>query len=138
FPGDARKVGSNRLPWRRESDARGGTGRSVAGAGIRPGPVTMQPAVPTFVSAAQWSEDVDRAQKSEMVAMLNTVFSDAGVVVVARNAGLSVAEMTSLRTRMRQAGASVKVAKNRLAKLALQGTDAAHIEALFEGPTLIA
>lgn len=73
-----------------------------------------------------------------MVASLNSVFDNAGVVVVAHYAGLSVAQMTDLRARMREAGGSVKVAKNRLAKLALDGTDAAHITDLFEGQTLIA
>lgn len=73
-----------------------------------------------------------------MVASLNSVFDSAGVVVVAHYAGLSVAQMTDLRAKMREAGGSVKVAKNRLAKLALDGTDAAHITDLFEGQTLIA
>jgi len=73
-----------------------------------------------------------------MVTSLNKVFKDTGSLVVARYAGLTVAEMTSLRTRMRTAGGGVKVAKNRLAKLALQGTDAAHIADLFKGPTVIA
>jgi large subunit ribosomal protein L10 len=73
-----------------------------------------------------------------MVASLNSVFANAGVVVVAHSAGLSGAQMTDLRAKMREAGGSVKVAKNRLAKLALDGTDAAHITDLFEGQTLIA
>jgi large subunit ribosomal protein L10 len=81
---------------------------------------------------------VDRAEKSEMVAALNGVFSNAGVVVVAHYAGLTVADMTTLRGRMREAGAGVKVAKNRLAKLALRGTEAEHIADLFKGPTVIA
>lgn len=81
---------------------------------------------------------MDRAEKREMVASLNSVFDNAGVVVVAHYAGLSVAQMTELRAKMREAGGSVKVAKNRLAKLALDGTDAAHITDLFEGQTLIA
>lgn len=66
---------------------------------------------------------MDRAEKSELVSSLNQVFSSTGVVVVAHYSGLSVAEMTALRGRMRNAGASLKVAKNRLAKLALKGTD---------------
>ncbi|MDJ0933644.1 50S ribosomal protein L10 [Breoghania sp.] len=81
---------------------------------------------------------MDRAEKREAVSALNTVFTDAGVVVVAHYAGLSVADMTSLRAKVREAGGSVKVAKNRLAKLALQGTDAEHIADLFQGPTVIA
>jgi large subunit ribosomal protein L10 len=81
---------------------------------------------------------VDRAEKREMVSTLNDVFTSAGVVVVAHYGGLSVAKMTDLRAKMREAGGTVKVAKNRLAKLALDGTDAAHIADLFEGQTLIA
>jgi large subunit ribosomal protein L10 len=70
--------------------------------------------------------------------MLNDVFVTSGVVVVAQNAGLNVAELTSLRRRMRDAGAKVKVVKNRLAKLALRDTKAESIADLFKGPTLIA
>jgi large subunit ribosomal protein L10 len=81
---------------------------------------------------------VERAEKSELVGTLNTVFKDAASVVVAQYAGLTVAEMTSLRGKMRQAGGGVKVAKNRLVKLALKGTDAEHIADLFKGPTVIA
>jgi large subunit ribosomal protein L10 len=81
---------------------------------------------------------VDRAEKSDVVTSLNQVFSDTGVVVVAHYSGLSVADMTALRARMREAGASVKVAKNRLVKLALKGTDAETIADLFKGPTVIA
>jgi large subunit ribosomal protein L10 len=84
------------------------------------------------------TEAVDRAEKSEMVSGLNQVFSSTGVVVVAHYSGLNVAEMTALRGRMRDAGASLKVAKNRLVKLALKGTDVEHISDLFQGPTVIA
>jgi large subunit ribosomal protein L10 len=84
------------------------------------------------------TEAVDRTQKREMVSTLNQVFSNAGVVVVAHYSGLNVAQMTALRGRMREAGASLKVAKNRLVKLALKDTDVEHISALFEGPTVIA
>ncbi|MEM9204838.1 MAG: 50S ribosomal protein L10 [Pseudomonadota bacterium] len=81
---------------------------------------------------------MDRAQKQELVGTLNGVFSETSVVVVAHYAGLSVAQMSDLRSRMREAEASVKVAKNRLVKLALEGTDAAVIKDLFEGQTVIA
>ncbi len=81
---------------------------------------------------------MDRAQKQELVSTLNDVFQNTGVVVVAHYAGLSVADMTSLRGRMKDAGARVKVAKNRLAKIALDGTDLDHMKPLFEGQTLIA
>ena len=81
---------------------------------------------------------MDRAQKADAVAELKSVFSEVGVVVVTRNLGLTVAQSTALRTKMREAGASYKVAKNRLAKLALDGTDAAGIKDLFVGPTMVA
>jgi large subunit ribosomal protein L10 len=81
---------------------------------------------------------VDRAAKQEQVTALNGVFKDASVVVVAHYSGLTVAQMQTLRKQMRQAGASVKVAKNRLAKIALEGTDVASIAPLLKGPTLIA
>lgn len=85
-----------------------------------------------------WREQVERAAKSELVATLHDVFQNTGVVVVAHYAGLTVSEMTDLRGRMRQAGARLKVAKNRLAKLALEGTEIAHVGSLLQGPTVIA
>ncbi len=81
---------------------------------------------------------MDRAEKSELVATLHDVFQNTSVVVVAHYAGLTVSEMTDLRGRMRQAGARMKVAKNRLAKLALEGTEIAHVGGLLQGPTVIA
>ena len=81
---------------------------------------------------------MDKAAKRELVGTLNDVFKTSGVVVVAHYAGLTVADMQKLRSQMKQAGASVKVAKNRLAKIALEGTDAATISALLKGPTLLA
>jgi large subunit ribosomal protein L10 len=81
---------------------------------------------------------VDRAAKSELVGALHAVFKATNVVVVAHYSGLTVAQMQNLRRQMKQAGASVKVAKNRLAKIALDGTDVASIAPLLKGPTLIA
>jgi large subunit ribosomal protein L10 len=81
---------------------------------------------------------LQRAEKSEVVTQLNQAFQNAQTVVVAQYTGLTVADMTSLRGRMRAAGGSVKVAKNRLVKLALQGTDVDHMSDLFKGPTVIA
>jgi len=81
---------------------------------------------------------VDRAAKAESIAELKGVFNASGVVVVAHYAGLTVAQMSTLRRQARQAGASVKVAKNRLAKIALEGTDVASVAALLKGPTVIA
>ena len=81
---------------------------------------------------------MERAEKGAFIEGLNTVFSKTGVVVVARYTGLSVAEMTTLRKRMRAVGAGTKVVKNRLAKRALAGTAAESIADLFKGPTLVA
>jgi large subunit ribosomal protein L10 len=85
-----------------------------------------------------WSERVERAEKAELVTSLQASFAEAGSIVVAQNTGLTVADLETLRTQMRQAGGSVKVAKNRLAKLALKETDTADISALFTGPTVVA
>ena len=81
---------------------------------------------------------MDRAEKREVVTALHDVLAKTGVVVVAHYAGLTVADMTRLRSDMRSAGGQVKVAKNRLAKLALEGTDAKGIAELLRGPTCIA
>jgi large subunit ribosomal protein L10 len=81
---------------------------------------------------------VDRAAKHELVTTLHEVFQATNVVVVAHYSGLTVAQLQTLRKQMRQAGAQVKVAKNRLAKIALDGTDVASIAPLLKGPTLIA
>jgi large subunit ribosomal protein L10 len=81
---------------------------------------------------------LDRAAKSEMVASLGEVFKATKVVIVAHYSGLTVAQMQTLRRQMKQAGASVKVAKNRLAKIALEGSDVASIAPLLKGPALIA
>ncbi len=81
---------------------------------------------------------MERAEKREFVAGMNEVFSNAGAVVVAHYSGLTVSDMSTLRSQMKEAGGTVKVAKNRLAKLALQGTDVEHISDLFQGQTVIA
>ena len=81
---------------------------------------------------------MDRSQKADSVAQLNAVFKEAGVVVITRNLGMSVAQSTDLRTKMRDAGASYKVAKNRLARLALNETDYSDLSDLLTGPTAIA
>ena len=81
---------------------------------------------------------MDRSQKTDAVAQLNDVFNEAGVVVVTRNLGLTVAESTDLRAKMREAGATYQVAKNRLAKIALKDTDYAGIEEYLNGPTALA
>jgi large subunit ribosomal protein L10 len=81
---------------------------------------------------------MDRSQKAESVAQLNATFNEVGVVVVTRNLGLSVAQSTDLRAKMREAGASYKVAKNRLAKLAIADTDYSGLGDMLIGPTALA
>ena len=81
---------------------------------------------------------MDRAQKSELVEGLNSTLSGMGVVVVTRSKGLTVKQSTDLRNKMRDAGASYQVAKNRLAKIAIQGTPYASIGTMLTGPTGLA
>ena len=81
---------------------------------------------------------MDRAEKQESIEALKEVFKTSGVVVVAHYSGLTVAQMSNLRKQARAAGASVKVAKNRLAKIALKDTDVASIASLLKGPTVLA
>ena len=78
---------------------------------------------------------MDRSQKADSVAQLNAVFQEAGVVVITRNLGMSVAQSTNLRTKLREAGATYKVAKNSLAKLALNDTPYTGLDDLLVGPT---
>ena len=81
---------------------------------------------------------MDRGQKEVVVAELGQIFADSGVVVVAHYEGMSVAEMTDFRLRLKQAGGSVRVAKNKLAKIALQGTPGESMGNLLKGMTVIA
>lgn len=81
---------------------------------------------------------MDRSEKQELVSALNAAIADAGLVVVTRQKGLTVAEVTNLRRKMRAAGASFKVAKNRLAKLALSGTSYEGLSEHLTGPTALA
>ena len=81
---------------------------------------------------------MDRAQKAEQIGQLNEAFGKAGVVVVARYQGMTVADMSKLRTQMRAVGSSFKVSKNRLAMRATEGTSAKPINDLLKGPTGIA
>jgi len=81
---------------------------------------------------------VDRAQKEKVVEELGQIFESSGVVVVARYEGMTVAEMQGLRADMRAAGGSVRVAKNRLAKIALDGKPCASIGKLLTGMTVLA
>lgn len=81
---------------------------------------------------------MERAEKAELVTALTSSFKDAGSIIVARNTGLTVADLENLRRQMKEAGGTVKVAKNRLAKLALKETETADISDLFTGPTILA
>jgi large subunit ribosomal protein L10 len=81
---------------------------------------------------------VEKAKKAEVVEDLKSVFAESGSVVVAHYSGMTVAQMGDLRSRARAVGASFKVAKNRLAVRALQGTAIEGISHLFKGPTGIA
>jgi large subunit ribosomal protein L10 len=81
---------------------------------------------------------MDRAQKSEAVADLKQTFSETQVVVVTRNLGMTVAQSTALRNRMRDAGARYKVTKNTLTLIALEGTTYAPIGDMLTGPTALA
>ena len=80
---------------------------------------------------------MDRAQKEKVVDELGQIFESSGVVVVAHYAGLTVAEMQDLRARMRDAGGSVRVAKNKLAKIALEGKPNASLADLLTGMTVL-
>lgn len=81
---------------------------------------------------------MDRAQKVEAVKELSDIFAGSGIVVVADYGGITVSEMSALRNRMREGGARFKVAKNRLAKIALDGTPQDVVKDLFTGQTGIA
>lgn len=81
---------------------------------------------------------LDRTEKRAFVASLASVFAETSLVIVTQPKGLTVAEATDLRRRMRAAGASFKVAKNRLASLALEGTQFEGLKPLLKGPTALA
>lgn len=81
---------------------------------------------------------MERAEKRELVTTLQSAFADAGSIVVAQNTGLTVADFEILRRQMKEAGGTVKVAKNRLAKRALKETENADFSALLTGPTILA
>jgi len=81
---------------------------------------------------------VNRSEKAEAIVELNQIFKDASLMVVTRQSGLTVQEVTDLRRKIRAAGASYKVAKNRLTLRALEGTPFKALGPLFKGPTAIA
>ncbi|NDG48158.1 MAG: 50S ribosomal protein L10 [Rhodospirillales bacterium] len=81
---------------------------------------------------------MERTEKRDFVASLATVFGETSFVLVGRNAGLTVAAVDDLRRRMKANGATYKVAKNRLAMRALDGTRFQGISPLLKGPTALA
>ena len=99
---------------------------------------TRRPTSDEVTAANRRELAVERAAKKEAVEQLHTVFKTTGVAIVAHYSGLTVSQMQTLRRQMRHAGAAVKVSKNRLAKIALEGTDVAAIGSLLKGPTVIA
>lgn len=110
-----------------EQPARGGTGK------VQPADRIAQ------MWIAIWSvANVDRAEKRELVTALKSELTGTGVIVVAKNAGLVAAQSADFRRRVKAAGGTVKVAKNKLAALALNGTDAEGIKGLLKGPTILA
>ena len=97
------------------------------------------PPVSDFPARATNGEaSVDRAQKAELVSTMHQVFKDAGVIVVAHNTGLVAAQSADFRRKVKEAGGTVKVVKNNLAKLALKDTAFEGITALFKGPVILA
>ncbi|MEM7227067.1 MAG: 50S ribosomal protein L10 [Pseudomonadota bacterium] len=81
---------------------------------------------------------MDRNEKEKLVAELNATFKEVSLVVVTQQTGLTVAEASDLRGRVRDAGASFKVTKNRLTRLALEGTKFEALQGLLTGPTAMA
>ena len=120
----------DRAVRRRPGDGSGFSAEIRSGRQVQPAGLSQVP--PTGEST------VDRTAKADLVSTLNGVFNANAVVVVAHYKGLTVADMQKLRSQMKQAGATVKVAKNRLASIALDGTDVASIKPLLKGPTLLA
>jgi len=98
----------------------------------RQDPVRLSRGYPQY-----WSDTVDRAQKEKVVEELGQIFESSGVVVVAHYEGLTVAEMQDLRARAREAETSVRVAKNRLAKIALEGKPCESIGNYLSGMTVL-
>ena len=81
---------------------------------------------------------MNRAEKQQQIETTNVRFQEAGIALVVHNKGLTVAEMTQLRIKMREAGAQFKVTKNRLTKIAAKGTVFEGISDLFKGPAAVA
>jgi large subunit ribosomal protein L10 len=112
------------------------TGEPEGGADRRGFP-WVNPACQVMPGRSRRRRELDRTEKREFVASLAAVFAETSMVVVTRNDGLTVADATILRQRVRAAGATYKVAKNRLANLALAGTRFEGISPLLKGPTAL-
>ena len=127
-----------RMAWRSGFDRR--TGVRAAGASA-PGVTRtlVQPAeAPPPGPGLTTETDLNRTEKREFIESLAAVFADTSFVLVGQNNGLTVADVSDLRRRMRAAGATYKVAKNRLATLALDGTRFEGVKPLLKGPTALA
>jgi large subunit ribosomal protein L10 len=90
------------------------------------------------VAKKEQDRSVDRTEKEAVVANLRHAFDDATLIVITQQSGLTVGEVSDLRRQMRAAGATYRVAKNRLTKRALEGTKFQALQPLFTGPTAIA
>lgn len=111
---------------------------TLAWRGVRDGPEGNPIRSGPHAPGQERRRDLDRTEKREFVASLAAVFAETSMVVVTKPNGLTVAEVTDLRRRMRAAGATYRVAKNRLAGLALEGTRFDGIKPLLKGPTALA
>jgi large subunit ribosomal protein L10 len=80
---------------------------------------------------------MDKQEKNELLATLKGVFADSGAVIVAHYSGMTVAEMSKLRAKVREAGGQAKVVKNRVARIALDGRGGTEASDMFKGPTVI-
>ena len=80
---------------------------------------------------------MNRQEKAELIETLQTTLNASSTVVVTHQVGMTVAESSDLRGKMREAGAGFKVTKNRIAKLALKGTRFEDLDSLFTGPTAV-
>lgn len=114
------------------------TGSARAPGGVSCGPEGNPAGCGPNASGQTRRKGLDRTEKRELVASLASVFADVSMVVVTQPKGLTVTEASELRRRMRAAGATYKVAKNRLATLALDGTQFEGIRPLLKGPTALA
>ena len=128
------------MAWRSGFDRR--TGVRCGGAGFCPGRGAAEPSCnrprPLHQARPTTERNLNRTEKREFIESLAAVFADTSFVLVGQNKGLTVAQVSDLRRRMRAAGATYKVAKNRLATRAMDGTRFQGIAPLMKGPTALA